>query len=169
MRFFYQHVPEIPEQPSIYDLYESGDIKIHNGTLDDIPKGWALCDGQNGTPRICDRAVAGAGGKYVQNEEFGEDTQRPTKPSVSVSVSNHTLSNSRIPSHNHSIGLSTVGGTTAKKYAGGSAYNQDKYSDYTRNQGSSGAHNHGASVSVGDVGEINTQQKSIALIWIMKL
>lgn len=38
-----------------------GTIVIWSGSVDDIPSGWALCDGANGTPDLRDRFVLGAG------------------------------------------------------------------------------------------------------------
>ncbi|MGB7997055.1 MAG: hypothetical protein WCF45_13120, partial [Photobacterium halotolerans] len=69
--------------------WKSGDIKIHNGTLESIPLGWVLCDGQNGTPVLCDRAMVGAGRAYSPNQTFGTDSR---------ATGNHTLSSTQLPS-----------------------------------------------------------------------
>jgi len=39
----------------------SGVIVMWSGTTSDIPTGWVLCDGDNGTPDLTDRFVIGAG------------------------------------------------------------------------------------------------------------
>lgn len=39
-----------------------GTILLWSGAIVDIPDGWALCDGNNGTPDLTDRFVQGAGG-----------------------------------------------------------------------------------------------------------
>ena len=44
-----------------------GGIIVWSGTLGNIPGGWALCDGANGTPDLRDRFVYGAG----REEEVG--------------------------------------------------------------------------------------------------
>lgn len=38
-----------------------GTIKCFYGALGDIPKGWALCDGTNGTPDMQNKFIFGAG------------------------------------------------------------------------------------------------------------
>lgn len=39
-------------------------ILLWSGAIVDIPAGWALCDGNNGTPDLRDRIVIGAGTTY---------------------------------------------------------------------------------------------------------
>lgn len=41
-------------------LVPSGTVVMWSGTIATIPAGWALCDGQNGTPDLRDRFVVGA-------------------------------------------------------------------------------------------------------------
>lgn len=43
------------------DGLPSGVIVMWSGELDAIPSGWALCDGNNGTPDLRDRFVLGVG------------------------------------------------------------------------------------------------------------
>lgn len=64
----------------------SGCILIWSGAESAIPSGWALCDGENGTPDLRDRFVLGAGSHAV-SETGGEET--------------HTLTTAEIPSHSH--------------------------------------------------------------------
>ena len=69
-----------------------GAIVAWGGNIDDIPDGWALCDGQiaNGrrTPDLRGRFVPGAGGAYRVGQTGGEER--------------HTLAVSELPSHSHS-------------------------------------------------------------------
>lgn len=172
--------------------WKKGDLRIWGGELNNIPNGWELAS------EMIDRAIVGAGGVYAKNQKFGNNTQRPakpsvnvskpsvsvSKPSVSVTVQNHTLSTSRIPAHNHPIDAYT--NSTTGKIANTitlDELNDTKVSKSTANAGSSGAHNHGATVTVGnisatvgnitatvgDVGTVDTRQLSIAVIWIRKL
>lgn len=39
-------------------------ICLWSGAVVDIPAGWALCNGSNGTPDLRDRFVIGAGSTY---------------------------------------------------------------------------------------------------------
>lgn len=71
-------------------IVPSGGIIMWSGAIADIPEGWALCDGNNGTPNLLDRFVVGAGSQYNPDNTGGEDT--------------HILTTSEIPSHAHGIG-----------------------------------------------------------------
>ena len=63
-----------------------------SGAINEIPEGWALCDGTNGTPNLIDKFVVGGGNKYSVESEGGEAT--------------HALKISEIPSHNHLASVS---------------------------------------------------------------
>ena len=67
----------------------SGGIIMWSGAVSSIPTGWALCDGNNGTPDLRDRFVVGAGGSYSPDATGGADSV--------------TLTEAQIPSHNHSM------------------------------------------------------------------
>lgn len=67
----------------------TGIIVLWNGNLSSIPNGWALCDGDNGTPNLTDRFVMSVG-------EF-------ENPGVTGGAINHTHSYKEIPYHDHSI------------------------------------------------------------------
>lgn len=47
----------------------AGMILIWSGAVVDIPTGWALCDGNNGTPDLRGKVVIGAGGAWDVDEE----------------------------------------------------------------------------------------------------
>lgn len=42
-----------------------GIICLWSGAIADIPDGWVLCDGTNGTPNLQDRFLVGSGHYYV--------------------------------------------------------------------------------------------------------
>ncbi len=64
----------------------SGAIVIWSGAINVIPVGWALCDGQNGTPDLRDRFVLGAGSNYYVGQVGGEEK--------------HALTIEEMPRHN---------------------------------------------------------------------
>lgn len=51
-----------------------------------IPQGWALCDGKNGTPNLCDRFIVGAGKTYGVGDTGGANKVALTKKEMP----NHT-------------------------------------------------------------------------------
>lgn len=78
------------------NFFPSGGIVMWNGSALNIPSGWALCDGTNGTPDLRDRFIVGAGRNYSPNAIGGAD-----------SVS---LTQGQMPSHSHSGTTSSAGG-----------------------------------------------------------
>ena len=81
-------------QQSLADLnYQLGLFKgiivMWSGSQSNIPSGWVLCDGNNGTPDLRNRFIVGAGSTYDVNSTGGEAT--------------HTLSVAEMPSHKHTV------------------------------------------------------------------
>lgn len=127
--------------------WKSGDVKIHSGTLEDIPNGWELAQD------MVDRAVVGAGNLYSKGQQFGADSRTPV-------VDDHTLSTDQLPSHRHpnadnNTRTPSEGAWSHRSSGGGN----NKYSGY---EGASLPHKHG-------VQPVDTRQQSIAVIWIRKL
>ena len=63
-----------------------GVIVMWSGEKDRIPQGWALCDGNNGTPDLCDRFIVGAGNTYKVRDTGGANKVALTKKEMP----NHT-------------------------------------------------------------------------------
>ena len=55
-----------------------GSIMIWSGAVSNIPTGWQLCDGTNGSPDLRDRFVAGAGNSYSVDDTGGSTTSTGT-------------------------------------------------------------------------------------------
>lgn len=68
-----------PDPITVYSVKAPvGTIVIWSGSKDQIPEGWALCDGQNGSPDLRDKFVLGAGENHPVGEEGGEETHTLT-------------------------------------------------------------------------------------------
>lgn len=67
----------------------TGGILIWTGPISNIPEGWLLCDGNNGTPDLTNRFI-----KSVQSAE---------NPGTTGGQDSYTLSSSQMPTHSHSI------------------------------------------------------------------
>lgn len=65
----------------------TGVITLWSGESASIPDGWALCNGENGTPDLRNRFVVGAGNSYAVGATGGEAT--------------HVLTVNEMPSHTH--------------------------------------------------------------------
>ena len=64
------------EAASLY-LVPRGGVILWHGASNAVPKGWAICDGTNGTPDLRDRFVIGAGGKYGLDATGGAASATP--------------------------------------------------------------------------------------------
>ncbi len=68
--------------------FPSGIIVLWHGAIINIPVGWALCDGNNGTPDLRNRFIVMAGFVYAVDETGGNISH--THPFTST-VHSHTL------------------------------------------------------------------------------
>lgn len=64
-----------------------GVIVMWGGSANDVPAGWALCDGQGGRPDLRDRFIVGAGHEYAVGATGGTNEVK--------------LTVEQIPAHNH--------------------------------------------------------------------
>ncbi|MBI4688573.1 MAG: tail fiber protein [Nitrospirae bacterium] len=85
-----QKITSVGYALSAWNGVPKGGIIMWSGAITDIPAGWALCDGSNGTPNLRDRFVVGAGSGYAVHATGGTTTNNIS----------HTHSG---PSHQHGI------------------------------------------------------------------
>jgi len=87
-----------------------GGIIMWSGSIASIPAGWALCDGNNGTPNLVNRFVMAAGNTYGVGDVGG--------------ASNVTLTVANVPPHRHTSPVfytNSATGTGGISYYGGSS------------------------------------------------
>ena len=128
----------------------SGLIAMWSGLADNIPSGWLLCNGQNGTPDLRDRFIVGAGNAYAVYARGGAATG-----AVSGQTGETTLTVAQMPSHSHSTGGSGSGRS-------GGRFMSDGNLGFTGATGSSQSHSHSLS------GSVSTLPPYYALCFIMK-
>lgn len=123
----------IPAWKAAGGAIPSGLIAIFHGLLANIPSGWVLCDGNNGTPNLIDKFVKGV-------------ATAATNPGTTGGSSEVTLTENQIPSHQHSIAAS---GDHTHPIKGGYDMNDDGQYGFavtpgsTFATGSGGDHSHG--------------------------
>jgi len=86
-----------------YGSVPVGTIVLWSGAANNIPDGWALCNGANGTPDLRGRFVVGyhpTDSDYSVNKKGGEER--------------HTLSTDEMPSHSHNVSISIWGYTGSR-------------------------------------------------------
>ncbi|WP_237386367.1 phage tail protein [Xenorhabdus sp. Sc-CR9] len=143
-----------PEQ-----TFQKGMVMMFAGTASEMPKGWALCDGQSGRPDLRDRFVLGSTGFTNVNQTNNQKVQgnnnaksfnvtSDTKtPSIRVNVNGHTLTLSEIPSHSHSIkSAGNEGGDGQAIYERNGRSPSYKWS-FSGSEGGGKSHSHGASAT----------------------
>ena len=126
-----------------YFMVPKGGIIIWSGSVNDIPAGWVLCDGTNGTPDLRDRFVLGAGRNYTVDSTGGEAT--------------HTLTIDEMPSHSHSYTSPLIG---SGGVAGGNHYVPEVYMKPSNNSAST--------VESGNSQPHNNMPPYYSLCYIMK-
>ncbi len=153
-----------------------GGIIMWSGAIANIPSGWALCNGTNGTPDLRDRFVVGAGSGYAVGDNGGSEANNISHTHGISTASNDTSANG---SHNHSFsGNTAVSGSTKQVENGGTAYdgvtNYHTHS-YSGNTSSEINHVHqithshgGATVAAGSTA-LENRPPYYALAFIMKL
>lgn len=141
------------------NLFPKGFIGIWSGATNKIPAGWALCNGENGTPDLRDRFVVGAGGEYTVGAMGGNNSQTVT---ISGQAGETTLTIAQIPRHNHGVSgwvADAVGENIALTNQSG------RYSGSTLYAGGSGSHSH----SISGESTFTTLPPYYALAYIMKV
>lgn len=81
----------------------TGGIIMWSGSIVSIPTGWALCNGQNGTPNLQDRFVIGAGSAYAVGNTGGSKDAIVVSHTHTQAAHNHTATTSSDGAHTHNF------------------------------------------------------------------
>ena len=128
-----------------------------SGPITSIPKGWALCNGMQGTPDLQDKFIVGAGSTYVIDDIGGTPTH--THDAGSYSATSHT----------HMFSGDTGNGSNVGKDHGG-AENQYDAPQTPHHHSYSGTTSAGGGGSVTGVSaSASSLPPFYALAYIMKL
>jgi hypothetical protein len=145
----------------------SGAIAIWSGSVESIPPGWVLCDGNNGTPDLRDRFVVMVGPTFAPRGAIGGYATRT--PSVaSASIASTTLTVDQLPAHSHTIPTDYYNNATTGASSGepGASGTPTGHSETTGSTGGGQGHNHTVSVSCNSY---NNRPAYYYLAYIMKL
>jgi microcystin-dependent protein len=121
------------------DILPRGVIVMWSGKIADIPSGWALCDGTNGTPDLRDKFIVGA----------RRDDNAIAKTTVSGSFTQnggeaiHVLTIAEIPAHTHSVGFNDTANSSdgGRNTVSRSNYGTPGGAFVSDSTGAGGAHN----------------------------
>ena len=118
-----------------------GTILAWYNRSDNVPEGWAICNGSNGTPDLRDRFLMGTASQGSVGSQGGENK-------VAVRTSGgHAITSAQMPRHSHGVGLNGTDSTTCthgvQRFAN---FFNDSFGiggkKQTDNTGESQAHNH---------------------------
>jgi microcystin-dependent protein len=150
------------------DTKLDSEVVMFSGSLSDIPSGWLLCDGSNGTPDLTDRFVKGDATPYSASYATGGQDS-------------YSLSEDQLPSHTHSHGSvgSTGDHSHSANWRNNSGTNYDLLSrNHKTNIGSpgnttdsvyGGGHEHDTTVSaVGGSSTVDNRPAFYEVAFIMK-
>lgn len=155
----------------------TGGIIMWSGAVENIPTGWVLCDGGNGTPDLRDRFIVGAGNSYGVSASGGVTT---VNLNHSHSIGSESPGTNSTGSHGHHIDInlySGIGDTTDGAQDGSKAVGSESHGHHlvadTQGAGNHAhtvnAHNHGGTSGVQLSATTENRPPYYALAFIMKL
>jgi len=150
-----------------FGLIPAGGIIMWSGAISDVPSGWALCDGTNGTPDLTGRFVvhadADSGGTYAPGDTGGADDVTLTEAQMPSHTHTGTTSEDGAHAHSH-FAMSGANGRFVD--GGGSGNNTGQ----TRTTSTAGNHTHTFTTnSTGGDASHENRPPFYALAYIMKL
>lgn len=99
-----------------------GGIIMWSGSTVGIPTGWALCNGQNGTPDLRNRFIVGAGSGYNSGDTGGAETVTLTQAQLPAHTHDFSATTSTAGNHGHTGATSFQGDHTHPTYGAGAFY-----------------------------------------------
>ena len=182
---------QFPDNTVQRRAFPSGGILMWYGNIANIPSGWLLCNGTNGTPDLRDRFVVGAGSSYSIGNTGGSNTVALSSPMipphshpvVSASISpagNHNHPSPDVVSqgnHSHPVtGITNSGasihGAGAGSYQGTPVSGPGGGHSHPTGVGANGSHTHTLTVGTGAIGSGTAHENRppyYALAYIMEV
>ena len=136
-----------------------GSIVMFNGWQEELPEGWALCDGQNGTPDLRNRFILGAANDGEAGNTGGNSTHIH---SLNNTAEHNHAADAVIFSHRHDVGVQMSGGPVRQS--------PDEVSERADLEGPS--HTHNVSLAGGHthtVSSVNNEPPYIKLAYIKRV
>lgn len=149
------------------DRLPAGHIIMWGGAYDNIPSGWVICDGNNGTPDMRHKFVKGSSSATASLGTVGQDS--------------YSLSTAQLPSHDHAGNTSTTGSHRHEfnknnsnpydDWSGAENFGMaQSYSDGDRGMSDEGGHSHNApTFSTGSGASIDNKPAFYELVFIQRV
>ena len=154
-------------------LVPTGSIIMWSGLVGDIPSGWSVCDGTNGTPDMRDRSPSGAGATYTAPSNYGalsHTSSNDGSHNHGSATASHTLTVNEIPSHTHNFKYSNskVDSSGGSNRATTIKTSDGEHNVTTQSSGENGSHSHGITSDGGHTHTASSLHPVKALHFIMK-
>ncbi|WP_193215439.1 hypothetical protein [Aliarcobacter butzleri] len=133
-------IDSILDDISKLDIIPKGIINMWSGAIINIPNGWALCNGQNGTPDLRDKFIVGAGTSYNVGSTGGSKDAIVVSHSHTQASHTHTATAAADGAHAHNIPTYNTGGIPGN--AGRAATAGQANNPYDVSTSSVGTHTH---------------------------
>jgi hypothetical protein len=111
-----------------------GTIKMFYGSTSDIPRGWYICDGNNGTPDLRNKFIRGGDSSTV-GDTGGSDTTDAITPTTTTNGS-----------HNHTASVGSASSCWQSDTSGDAVGVANCNHNHTVSIGSNGNHNHNVTI-----------------------
>ena len=161
--------PAVNLSTSIYTSgVPAGSIAMWNNMLStDMPYGWAVCNGLNGTPNLIGRFVICAGTKYLQGTKGGDITTTLTIDSLPSHT--HGSFNTDNFGHSHNVSGTNTGSSTSFSGARGAGGNGSAINIPINTNDTNHSHPAHNMNYYGNTSAFNILPPYYSLIYIMKL
>ena len=118
-------------------LFVSGMIMIWSGSIANIPSGWLLCDGNNGTPNLSGKFVLGYGSGHVKAGTMNNNAEDKIVETTHLPPIVHQDGNSNAPRVDHpaSSGITDYTLSYSSNYDGGMVAVSDNWIGLPANHG----------------------------------
>lgn len=149
----------------------SGVIAMWSGSSSNIPSGWLLCNGSNGTPDLRNRFIVGAGSSYSVGKTGGSNTVTLTIDQMPSHSHSYRLVAEKNGNHSHSLSDVATPSRIPYNYHSSTMDGGAQSSDSTHTD-VGGAHTHSISGSISSAGSGQSHENRppyYALCFIMKI
>lgn len=142
----------------IIPVFKFGMVMMWNSAIPNVPAGWHICDGTNGTPDLRDKFIPGAGTTYTLGQTGNYNATTQIVSGGTPVIQGHTLITAELPAHAHPfdyffgnastpIGIPGFAAPANGIFGLSSAGNRNAFAG--TNTGSDAAHTHTASALTG--------------------
>jgi microcystin-dependent protein len=148
--------------------FEEQKIILWTKPISEIPSGWYICDGNNGTPDLTDKMLRGHGaGKTSAGTTGGENQKMIDQSQMPSHTHSVDMEDTNVGDHDHEVGQDTNKWDGMRDHLRQAA--NFEFSSYDIKTGTTGYHSHSFSVgSTGSKADIENRPEYKKTVYIMR-